>query len=64
METYHSVFFILALVAALAPMLAEIPIGWRMPVVAIELLLGILIGPHVLIWHLPMAWSGFWASWG
>lgn len=53
METYHSVFFILALVAALAPMLAEIPIGWRMPVVAIELLLGILIGPHVLNWASP-----------
>ena len=53
METYHSVFFILALVAAMAPVLAEIPSGWRMPVVAIELLLGILIGPHVLNWASP-----------
>ena len=53
METFHSAFFILALVAALAPVLAEIPIGWRTPVVAIELLLGILIGPHVLNWATP-----------
>jgi len=32
----------------LAPFLAEIPIGVRTPVVVLEVLLGILVGPHVL----------------
>ena len=36
-------------VAAVAgPLLAQIPLGFRVPVVVLEVLLGILIGPHVL----------------
>jgi Kef-type K+ transport system membrane component KefB len=38
----------IAAVAVLAPLLAEIPVGVRVPVVVLEVLLGILIGPHVL----------------
>lgn len=34
--------------AVVAPLLAEIPIGLRVPVVVLEVVLGILIGPHVL----------------
>lgn len=43
----HPVFVVMA-VAVVAPLLAEIPIGLRVPVVVLEVLLGILIGPHVL----------------
>ena len=43
----HPILVILA-VAVLAPLLAETRIGVRVPVVVLEVLLGILIGPHVL----------------
>lgn len=43
----HPVFWILA-VAVLAPLLAEIPTPFKVPVVVLEVLLGIVIGPHVL----------------
>ena len=43
----HPIFVILA-VAVAAPLLAEVPIGARIPVVVIEVVLGILIGPHAL----------------
>ena len=43
----HPVFWVF--VAAVAgPLLGRIPIGLRVPVVVIEVLLGILIGPHVM----------------
>ncbi len=43
----HPVFWVF--VAAVAgPLLGRIPLGLRVPVVVIEVLLGILIGPHVL----------------
>jgi len=42
----HPVFWIL-LCAVLAPLLAEIPLRFKVPVVVIEVVLGILIGPHV-----------------
>src|ERR1700734_4436306 len=35
-------------VAVLAPLLAEIPTPFKVPVVVLEVLLGIVIGPHVL----------------
>jgi len=43
----HPVFWILA-AAVLAPLLAEIPVGFKVPVVVLEVVLGIVIGPHVL----------------
>jgi Kef-type K+ transport system membrane component KefB len=43
----HPVFWILG-VAVLAPLLAEVPTPLKMPVVVLEVLLGIVIGPHVL----------------
>jgi len=47
MLTGHPVLWILV-VAVAAPLLAEIPLGFRVPVVVLEVLLGIVIGPHVL----------------
>lgn len=35
-------------VAVAAPLLAELPIGFRVPVVVLEIMLGIIIGPQVL----------------
>jgi Kef-type K+ transport system membrane component KefB len=43
----HPIFWIMA-AAVLAPLLGEIPVGFKVPVVVLEVVLGILIGPHVL----------------
>jgi Kef-type K+ transport system membrane component KefB len=43
----HPVFWILA-AAVLAPLLAEIPLRFQVPIVVLEILLGIAIGPHAL----------------
>ena len=45
--TGQPIFWILV-AAVLAPLLAEIPRGFRVPVVVLEVVLGIVIGPHVL----------------
>ena len=45
--SHHPVFWVF--VAAVAgPLLGRIPIGLRVPVVVLEVVLGILIGPHVM----------------
>jgi Kef-type K+ transport system membrane component KefB len=46
MEAYPSELLLIAFVAMLAPLLAELPTGFRLPVVVLEVVLGILIGPH------------------
>ena len=43
----HPVLWIL-IAAVAAPLLAQIPLGLRLPTVVIEVLLGILVGPHGL----------------
>jgi Kef-type K+ transport system membrane component KefB len=43
----HPVFWMFA-AAVIAPLLAEIPLGFKIPVVVLEVLLGIIIGPQVL----------------
>jgi len=43
----HPVFVILV-AAVVAPLLAELPVGRRVPIVVLEVLLGIVVGPHVL----------------
>lgn len=45
----HPVFVVL-LAAVAAPLLAELPVGRRVPVVVLEVVLGIVVGPHVLGW--------------
>src|SRR6478735_1417741 len=46
-DTHSSVLLILS-VAVAGPLLAELPIGFRVPAVVLEVVLGIVIGPHVL----------------
>ena len=43
----HPIFWILV-AAVVAPLLAEIPLGFKVPVVVLEVVLGIVIGPHIL----------------
>lgn len=43
----HPVFVVLVAAVA-APLLAELPVGRRVPIVVMEVLLGIVLGPHVL----------------
>ena len=47
MEAYPSELLLIAFVAMLAPFLAELPSSFRLPVVVLEVIMGILIGPHV-----------------
>lgn len=47
MSTHHVTFVVLAIAVA-APLLAEVRLGFRVPIVVIEVLLGVLAGPHVL----------------
>ncbi|WP_024297435.1 cation:proton antiporter [Methylomicrobium lacus] len=53
MEAYPSELLLIAFVAMLAPLLAELPPGFRLPVVVIEIILGILIGPYGLNLAVP-----------
>ena len=46
MET--QVLLLVLAIAVAAPLLAEIPLGFRMPVAVLEMFLGIVAGPHVL----------------
>src|SRR5277367_4936419 len=43
----HPIFWILVAAVA-APLLSELPLGFKVPVVVIEVVLGIVIGPHIL----------------
>lgn len=43
----HPIFWMFVAAVA-APLLAEIPLGFKVPVVVLEVVLGIVIGPHVL----------------
>lgn len=48
MESFRTDLLLIALIAMLAPMLAELPKSFRMPIVVAEILLGIIAGPQVL----------------
>lgn len=50
--TDHPVFVVM-IAAAAAPLLAELPMRVRVPVVVFEVLLGIAVGPHGLGWLVP-----------
>lgn len=53
MTLLHHPVFVVMLAAAAAPLLAELPLRVRMPVVVLEVLLGIAVGPHGLGWLVP-----------
>lgn len=44
----HNPVLLVTAIAVLAPLLAEIPIGFRIPVVVLEMVLGIVAGPYGL----------------
>lgn len=48
MESYRADLLLIALIAMLAPILAELPKNFRTPIVVAEILLGIVAGPQVL----------------
>jgi len=54
MQHSHPLLVILA-VAALAPLVGELSIRPRLPIVVIEVVLGIVVGPYVL--DLGETWS-------
>src|SRR2546425_11668717 len=41
-------FLLIALIAVVAPLVSELPIGFRLPIVVVEIALGVLVGPHIL----------------
>jgi Kef-type K+ transport system membrane component KefB len=47
-EVDHIQLLLILLIGIVAPLIAEMPSGFRLPVVVIEIVLGILIGPHGL----------------
>jgi Kef-type K+ transport system membrane component KefB len=53
MEFNGGALLVTAVIAVLAPLIAEIPIGLRLPMVVIEVGLGIVAGPQVLGWAAP-----------
>lgn len=57
MIAHYPLLLVLA-VAVVAPLLSEIPVGVRVPVVVLEVALGIVIGPHVLEWVQPSLFLG------
>ena len=72
-DTHFSVLLVL-LVAVAGPLLAELPVGFRVPAVVLEVILGIIIGPQVLglvhfdaswlrcshsVWPQPSSWQGW-----
>jgi Kef-type K+ transport system membrane component KefB len=58
MEFNGAALFITAFIAVLAPLVSEIPIGLRLPMVVVEVGLGIVVGPHVLGWASPTGMLG------
>jgi Kef-type K+ transport system membrane component KefB len=49
MEANLTTLFLVALIAVSAPLVSEVPIGLRLPIV-VEIALGIVVGPDVLGW--------------
>ena len=50
MENLLPALFVIGIIASLSPLVARIPIPFRLPIVVVEILLGIIVGPHVLGW--------------
>ena len=50
MEANLTALFRVALIAVAAPLVSEVPIGLRLPIVVVEIALGIVVGPYVLGW--------------
>ncbi|HXZ81315.1 MAG TPA: cation:proton antiporter [Terriglobales bacterium] len=48
MKIHDAPLLITALIAVLAPLICEIPVPLRMPMIVLEIAFGILVGPHLL----------------
>jgi len=59
----HPILLVMV-VAVLAPLLAEIPTGFRIPVVVLEMILGFVIGPGALGWASPEGLISFFGTAG
>ena len=53
MDANLTTLFLVSLIAVAAPLVSELPIGLRLPIVVVEIGLGIVAGPHVLAWGTP-----------
>jgi len=53
MDVNLTTLFLVSLIAVAAPLVSELPIGLRLPIVVVEIGLGIVVGPHVLAWGTP-----------
>jgi Kef-type K+ transport system membrane component KefB len=58
MEFNGPALLITAIIAVLSPLAAELPIGLRLPMVVVEVGLGIIVGPQVLGWVTPTGMLG------
>jgi Kef-type K+ transport system membrane component KefB len=58
MEINTSSLLLTAFIAVIAPLLCELPIGLKLPMVVLEVILGIVVGPHVLGWAKPEGMLG------
>jgi Kef-type K+ transport system membrane component KefB len=47
-DTLNHPILLVLMIAVLAPLVGEVPIGLRIPTVVVEMALGIVVGPHVL----------------
>ncbi len=59
MEANLTALLIVTVIAVVAPLIAELPVGVRLPIVVLEIILGILVGPHVLGWATADGVLGF-----
>jgi Kef-type K+ transport system membrane component KefB len=53
MQADLATLFLVALIAVAAPLVTELPVKLRLPIVVVEIALGITVGPHVLGWAQP-----------
>jgi Kef-type K+ transport system membrane component KefB len=53
MEINTSSLLLTAFIAVIAPLICELPLGLKLPMVVLEVILGIVVGPHVLGWAKP-----------
>jgi Kef-type K+ transport system membrane component KefB len=59
MQADLATLFIVVLIAVAAPLVTELPVKLRLPIVVVEIALGILVGPHVLGWAQPVGVLAF-----
>lgn len=64
MESHLPALLAIGFIATLSPLLANIPMAIRLPIVVVEILLGIIVGPHVIGWVQPTAELKFFGDLG